>query len=279
MWNVKDVYYVSDSTALLAEDLGKSLLCQFPETGFNEEKIPFIRNKQDAQRVLAHILEQSGGLRPIVFCTIMDCGIRAILDIAEVEMIDLYGGFLDRLERIVEAKALRQPGFFRNRQDAKADKRVEAIRYTLAHDDGQRTEGYDQADIILVGVSRTGKTPVCVYIATHMGLKAANFPLTADHLDSTELPADIVRNRSRVVGLTVSAQFLHKIREERYHGSKYAQIATCRAELHQAEQLYMQHGIKIVNTEGKSIEELSVYVTQLPGIPGKNWKQGLPSAW
>jgi len=169
----------------------------------------------------------------------------------------------------LEAEALHQPGFYRNRDDGKTEKQVEAIRYTIDHDDGRKTEDYDEADIILIGVSRTGKTPVCAYIATHMGLKAANFPMTPDHLGAYELPADIIRNKTRTVGLTVTPQFLHRIREERYKGSKYAQLATCRDELQQAEQLYMQHGIQIVHTEGKSIEELSAKVTNLPGIRKK----------
>ncbi|MCK5517549.1 MAG: kinase/pyrophosphorylase, partial [Desulfobulbaceae bacterium] len=152
------------------------------------------------------------------------------------------------------------------RDDKKADKRIDAIHYSIEHDDGQKTIGYDDADIILVGVSRTGKTPVSVYIATHMGLKAANFPMTADHLKKYELPADIVRNRKRTVGLTISPQYLHRIREKRYSGSNYAKLSTCSAELQQAEQLYMQHGIQTVNTEGRSIEELSVQATQLLGI-------------
>jgi regulator of PEP synthase PpsR (kinase-PPPase family) len=269
MWNVKDVYYISDSTALLAEEMGRSLLCQFPEIGFHEEKIPFIREKRDAELALARIIKQSGGLQPLIFCTIMEAETRQVFDRAEVELIDLYGGFLDRLERTLEAEALHQPGFYRNRDDGKTEKQVEAIRYTLDHDDGRKTEDYDQADIILIGVSRTGKTPVCAYIATHMGLKAANFPMTADHLGACELPADIIRNKARTVGLTVTPQFLHRIREERYQGSKYARLATCKDELQQAEQLYMQHGIQIVHTEGRSIEELSAKVTNLPGIRKK----------
>ena len=274
MWSVKDVYYVSDSTALLTEDMGKSLLCQFPEIGFNEEKIPFVRSRSEAEKALAHILKQSGSLQPIVFCTIMDKEVREVFDVAEVEMLDLYGGFLNDLERTLEAKALREPGFFRHSDDEKTNERVEAIHYSIEHDDGQKSGEYDDAEIILVGVSRTGKTPVSVYLATHMGLKAANFPLTPDHLNAFELPADIVRNRKRSVGLTNSPQYLHKIREKRYPGSTYAKLSTCTTELQQAEQLYMQHGIKTVKTDGRSIEELSVQVTQLLGISKKKWRRG-----
>jgi len=273
MWNVKDIYYISDSTALLTEDMGKSLLCQFPEIGFNEEKIPFVRSVHDARKALDRILEQSGSLQPIVFCTIMDKEVRDVFDAAEVEMLDLYGGFLNDLERTLEARAVREPGFFRHTDDTMASERVEAIHYSIEHDDGQKTREYDEAEVILVGVSRTGKTPVSVYLATHMGLKAANFALTSDHLDAFKLPDDIVYHRNQVVGLTISAHYLHKIRQKRYPDSTYAKLSTCRTELKQAEQLFMQHGIKTLKTDGRSIEELSVQVTQLLGISKKKWRR------
>ncbi len=266
MWNAKDVYYVSDSTALLTEDMARSLLCQFPEVSFNEEKIPFVRTVNEAKKAIKHIRSQSGGLQPLIFCTIMDDDVRSVFDIAEVEMIDLYGGFLNTLETALEVKALREPGYFRHGDTTKIDQRVEAIHYSLEHDDGKKSSGYDEADIILIGVSRSGKTPVSVYLATHMGLKVANFPLTADHLSNYELPADIARNRIRTVGLTTSPQYLHKIREKRYSGSSYATVATCSNELQQAEQLCLHHTIKTLSTEGKSIEEISVQATQLIGI-------------
>lgn len=273
MWFAKDVYYVSDYTAILTEDMGKSLLCQFHEINFNEEKIPFVRTPNDAKKALKHIRHQSGGIRPLVFCTIMDEKVRSVFDVAEIEFFDLYGGFLDRLELALETKALREPGFFRHRDATKLDKRVEAIHYSMEHDDGTKTGEYDQADIVFVGVSRSGKTPVSVYIATHMGLKAANFSLTSDHLNKYQLHKDIVKNRTKVIGLTTSPRHLHKIREKRYSDSNYAGLATCTTELQQAEQLFMQHGIQVLITEGKSIEELAVQATQLIGISKKKWRK------
>ena len=275
MWKVKDVYYVSDSTALIAEDVGKSLLCQFPETGFNEERIPFVRSKKDAKKALKHIREQSGVLQPIVFCTIKQKEIREILDVAEVEMIDLYGGFLTSLERTLETEALLEPCYFRKGFDLdnQTAERVDAIHYALEHDDGQKTRGYSDADIILIGVSRTGKTPVSMYLASHMGLKTANFPLTPDHLNTHKMPDDIVRNRKQTVGLTISPQTLHRIRERRFPNSSYAKLSTCTTELQQADQLFMKHGIKTIQTDYRSIEELSVQATQLLGISRKKWKR------
>ncbi len=275
MWKVKDVYYVSDSTAILTEEMGKSLLCQFPEINFNEEKIPFVRTVHDAKKALQHIRTQSSVLQPLVFCTIMDKEVRVVFDVAEVEVFDLYGGFLNGLEIALEAKALREPGYFRHGDESQIDQRVEAIHYTIEHDDGKKTSGYDAADIILIGVSRSGKTPVSVYLATHMGYKVANFPLTADHLSQYELPVDIVRNRRRTVGLTTSPGYLHKLREKRYPESQYAKLATCANEVSQAEQLCLQHSIKTINTEGRSIEEISVQTTQLLGLSKKRRKTAI----
>jgi len=273
MWKIKDIYYISDSTALLTEEMGKSLLCQFPEINFNEEKIPFVRTKNEAEKALKQILKQSSALQPLLFCTIMDEEVRSVFDVAEVEMLDLYAGFLNTLEMALEVKALREPGYFRHGDSTQIDQRVEAIHYSLEHDDGKKTSGYNEADIILIGVSRSGKTPVSVYLATHMGLKAANFPLTADHLSNYELSGDIVRNRRSTIGLTTSPGYLHKIREKRYAGSSYAKLSTCADEIYQAEQLCLQHSIKTLNTEGKSIEEIAVQATQLLGL-SKRRKKG-----
>jgi len=272
MWTSKDVYYISGSTALLAEDMGQALLCQFQEISFHEEKIPFIKTKEDAEKALEHIREQSGGRRPLIFCTIMDQQIRRILDSPEVEFFDVFGSILDRLETCLETKALRVPGYSRTIDDMTLAKRVEAIHFSIEHDDGTRTREYDEAEVILVGVSRSGKTPVSVYLATHMGIKSANFPLTAEHLDSYELPHEIIRNRKKVVGLTTSPQLLHKIREQRYSGSNYAKVSTCASELSQAKQIYMKYNIPVVETDGKSIEETSVQVTQLVDIPKLTWR-------
>lgn len=272
MWTSKDVYYVSGSTALLAEDMGQALLCQFQEINFHEEKIPFIKTKDDALRAMEHILEQSGGRRPLVFCTIMDNHLRRIFDSPEVEFFDIFGNVLDRMELILETKALRVPGYSRVIDDMTLAKRVEAIHFSIEHDDGSRVREYDEAEVILVGVSRSGKTPVSVYLASHMGIKSANFPLTSEHLDSYELPPDIVHNKKKVVGLTTSPQLLHRIREQRYSGSTYARITTCAHELNQAQAIFMKYGIPILNTDGKSIEETAVQVTQLVEIPRHSWR-------
>jgi len=269
MTTTKDVYYVSGSTAILAEDMGKALLAQFHGIRFREEKIPFIHTPDDARKALAQILRQSDGAQPLVFCTIMDPATRDVFDCPQVKFFDIFLNTLELLEKALESKALREPGYSRHFTISKMDKRVDAIHFSLEHDDGTRTAEYDQAEIILIGVSRSGKTPVSIYLATHMELKAANFPLTSDHLDQYELPKDIVRNKKRVVGLTSSPQYLHNIREKRYAGSTYASLANCTRELQQAKGLFMRHNIKILNVEGRSIEEIAVQAIQAIGLAKK----------
>ena len=265
----KDVYYVSGSTALLAEDMGKALLAQFKDIRFREEKIPFIHTPEEAQKALAHILKQSEGGEPLVFCTIMNQETRDVFNCPQVRFFDIFLNTLERLEQALGTKALREPGYSRHFTISKMDKRVNAIHYSLDHDDGTRVNEYDEADIILVGVSRSGKTPVSIYLATHMELKSANFPLTAEYLDQPELPKEIVRNRKRVVGLTSSPLYLHNIREKRYAGSTYASLANCTRELQQAKQLFLRHNIKVLNVEGRSIEEICVQAIQAIGLTKK----------
>ncbi|MFC1845466.1 pyruvate, water dikinase regulatory protein [Thermodesulfobacteriota bacterium] len=269
MWSSKDVYYISDSTGILVTNLGQALICQFPEVNFNEEKFPYIRTVAEAKKTMAYIMKRSGGRRPIIFSTILDPEIRSVFNLPEVEYFEMYGQFLEELETALETEAVREPGFARNPGDVTMNKRVEAIHYCLAHDDGVKVSEYDEADVILLGVSRAGKTPVSVFLATQMGLKSANFPLTSEYLNSYRLPELIRQNKSRVVALTTSPEQLRSSREKRYTGSKYAKQSTCVEELRQAEQIYLKAHIPIVSTAGKSIEETATQVMQELGISKK----------
>ncbi len=274
MGKTRDVYYVSGSTAILAEDMGKALLAQFQGIRFREEKIPFIHTSEDAQKALDHILSQSRGHSPLVFCTIMNEQTLKVFDCEEIEFYDIFLNTLERLESSLNAEAIREPGYSRHFTIPKMNKRVDAIHFSLEHDDGTKTNEYENADIILVGVSRSGKTPVSIYLATHMQLKAANFPLTEDHLDDYELPRNVARNRQRVIGLTCSPRYLHKIREKRYSGSYYASLANCTGELNQARRLFTQHNITVLNVEGRSIEELAVQAVQAIGRKKRRTRSG-----
>lgn len=269
MWNSKDIYYISDSTGILVESLGQALICQFPEISFYEETYPFIQTKEAAHKAMDEILAKSAGLRPVIFSTIMDEEVRRIIDRPEVEFFDGFAFLLDRLESCLEAKALRAPGFTHHQNSDKMDKRVEAIHYCLGHDDGTNINEYDEAHIIILGVSRAGKTPVSVYLATQMGIKAANFPLTAEDLSRDTLPEHITNNLQRAIGLTSSPEVLHQMREKRYAGSTYASLATCRQEVQQAQQIYLKYDIPYISSTGKSIEEIAAQICQELGISRK----------
>ncbi len=266
MWKSKDIYYVSDSTGILAINLGQSLICQFPEISFHEEKFPFIKTASDAEKTIHYILKKSTGRRPIIFSTLVSPKLRAIFNHPEVELFDVCDVFLGRLEQCLEAKALGLPGYSRHVDDGSMTRRVEAIHYCLGHDDGTKFDEYHEADVVLLGVSRSGKTPVCVYLATHMGLKAANYPLTSQNLNLYTLPEELRRNRKKTVGLTIAPEILSTVREKRYPGSNYAKRSTCIQELEQAQQIFQKYHIPVVNTSGRSIEELATQISQEIGL-------------
>lgn len=263
MWNSKDVYYVSDSIGILVANMGKSLLCQFPEVNFHEENFPLVRTAEEAEEILRKIIETSGGRSPLIFTTIVDPAIRKIFDHPEVEFFDLFGPFLDRLEKSLECKALHLAGYFRQPDEMTANKRVEAIHYCLEHDDGTKSDEYNEADVIILGVSRAGKTPVSVYLATQLGYKTANFPLTSEYLEHYQLPQAILPHLHKAVAITTSAGTLAKIRQKRYPDSNYASIATCREEIQKAEQIYQSFQIPTISSNGKSIEELATQITKM----------------
>jgi regulator of PEP synthase PpsR (kinase-PPPase family) len=269
MWNSKDVYYISDSTGILVTNLGQALTCQFPEINFVEESYPFVRTISQAKEITRTILKHSGGRRPLVFISILDPQIRQIFDNPEVEFFDIFGSLLNDLERSLETKALRVPGFSHHMGGMGMGKRVEAIHYCLEHDDGTKSYEYHEADIIILGVSRAGKTPVSVYLATQMGYKAANFPLTSEYLNQYKLPPALKAETKRLVGLTTSPQFLSSVREKRYPASNYAKISTCREEIQQAEEIYRRNGIPSVSSSGKSIEEIATQICQVVDLPKK----------
>jgi regulator of PEP synthase PpsR (kinase-PPPase family) len=260
MWNSKNIYYISDSTGILAETLGRALTCQFPEISFTEHTFPFIQTVEEAQETLDKILQESSGLQPIIFSTLMNSEVRQIFDHANVEFFDGFASHLNRLANCLEANPLRVPGYTHHQEDTEMDARVEAINFCMEHDDGSKTKEYDQADIIILGVSRAGKTPVSVYLATHMGFKTANFPLTDEYLSTYYLPEHIINNKTKAVGLMAAPEILHQIREKRYANSNYAKMATCREEVQQAQQIFLKYDIPYISSTKKSIEEISAQI-------------------
>jgi len=264
--NKKNIYYVSGCTGIVATDVGKSLLSQFPETNFHEEKFPFIKNLSDAQKTINYILEQSVGVKPIIFSSLVNPEVREVFNRPEVELFDIYDAFLGRLENCLDDKPLLLPGSSRHVDDSGISKRAKAIDYSLEHDDGRKNVDYNKADVIVLGVSRSGKTPLSIYLATHLGLKVANYPLTEETLNNYKLPKEINENITKTVGLTSNHEILSTIRQERYPDSNYAKRSVCIQELRQAEQIYQNYKIPYINTSRKSIEELAAQILQEIGL-------------
>jgi regulator of PEP synthase PpsR (kinase-PPPase family) len=266
MQNKINIFYVSGCTGIVATDVGKSLLSQFPDTQFQEEKFPFIKNINDAQKTINYILEQSDGVKPIIFSSLVNPEVREVFNHPDVKLFDIYDAFLGRLENCLDDEPLLLPGSSRHVDDNGISKRANAIDYCLEHDDGRKIVDYSKADVIVLGVSRSGKTPLSIYLATQIGLKAANYPLTEENLNSYKLSQELIENKNKIVGLTSDHETLSIIRQERFPDSNYAKRSVCIQELRQAEQIYQKYKIPYINTSRKSIEELAAQILQEIGL-------------
>jgi regulator of PEP synthase PpsR (kinase-PPPase family) len=206
------------------------------------------------------------GLRPVVVNSCVDPALNAVLAESGALMLDVFAPFIEPLERELRMQRQSQVGRAHGMVDFESyHRRINAMNYALAHDDGVSMD-YSEADLILVGVSRAGKTPTCVYLALHHGVRAANYPLTEEDLDSDRLPAKLRPYRSKLFGLTIDPVRLQQIRQERRPNSRYAQLDTCRREVAAAESLLRTEGIQMLSTTHASIEEISSRVLEVLGI-------------
>lgn len=262
MSKTRSVYYLSGTTGILAKEMGKALLSQFPDLSFHEELIPFIRTRAQAEAARDKILADNEETEPIIFSTLFSNELNSVFDISGVDYLNLCDQFLVRLEHLLDAEAIRKPGTARSHDDNIMNRRVNAIHYSIAHDDGTSTTDYDEADIIVVGVSRSGKTPVSIFLATQMGLKSANYPLVDSDLQTTCLPPELLRNMGKVVGLSTSPEMLHSYREKRFAGSRYAKLTTCVTELKQSDRIFAKYQIPVIFSGGYSIEEVATQAAQ-----------------
>ena len=261
----RTVFFVSDGTGLTAEALGHSLLTQFEEVEFKQIRIPFLDTVEQAQEAVVRINAQGevDGMRPIVFTTLVNQKLAAIVHQADAFCLSYFETFLAPLEAELGVKSSHTVGRSHGSADSSDYKnRIEAINYTLAHDDGITDRDLAEADVILVAVSRCGKTPTSLYLAMQFGLKAANFPLIPEDFDRGHLPGTQEKYRSTLFGLTIQPERLHQIREERRAGSKYASLANCRYEIAEAEKMMRREGIRWLDSSTKSIEEISTTILQ-----------------
>lgn len=261
----RTVFVVSDGTGITAEMLGHSLLTQFEGMPLHQITVPFVDNEEKARECVARINEtrRNGNLRPIVFSTLVNNKIREILRQSDAFLLDFFEMFLDPLEAELGVKSTHTIGRSHSADDKKQySNRIEAINFSIAHDDGIATADFDKADVILVGVSRSGKTPTSLYLALQFGIRAANYPLIPEDFERLSLPKPLEPYRRKLFGLSILPERLREIRNERRPDSKYSGLENCRYEVQQAENLMRREGIRWVNSTTKSIEEISTTILQ-----------------
>jgi regulator of PEP synthase PpsR (kinase-PPPase family) len=261
----RTVFFVSDGTGITAEMLGHSLLTQFEGIQFTQVVVPFVDTVEKAQECLARIAEARARSEapPIVFCTLVDDTVRDTLRRADALVLDFFEGFLSPLEAEFDTRSSHAVGRSHGvTHDKEYHDRIEAVNYALAHDDGLGSRELGRADVILVGVSRSGKTPTCLYMALQFGIKAANYPLTPDDFERGELPGAVAPHVGKLFGLTIAPERLSEIRRERRPDSRYASLANCRYEVDEAEKLMRRQGIDWLNSTTRSIEEIATKILQ-----------------
>jgi len=261
----RPVFFVSDRTGITAEMLGNSLLTQFEDVEWERTTIPFIDSAEKVDALIEQVNELAARerCRPIVFSSIVDEAMSERLQRStEALTLDLFQIFIAPLEAELEAKSSHAAG--RSHGIANSHEyfnRIEAITFAQAHDDGAATRDLERAEVILVGVSRCGKTPTSLYLALQFGIRAANYPLTPDDFADGALPGTLAPHRAKLFGLTIDPDRLHAIREERRRGSRYASIENCRHEVRECVRLLEREGIPMLDTTALSIEEIATTVS------------------
>ncbi|MFZ4527283.1 MAG: posphoenolpyruvate synthetase regulatory kinase/phosphorylase PpsR [Undibacterium curvum] len=260
----RTVFFVSDGTGITAETFGHSVLTQF-DLKFRQIRLPFVDTLDKAHEALRRINDAytTEGNRPIVFSTLVKTELANVVFQSKGLHMDLIQTFVSPLEQELGIKSTHTIGRSHNIADTEEYKnRIEAINFSLAHDDGQSNKNLSTADVILVGVSRSGKTPTSLYLAMQYGIKAANYPLIPDDFERGKLPSVLPEFKAKMFGLSIAPERLSEIRNERRPGSKYASLENCRYEVNEAEAMMKREGIRWLSSTAKSIEEISTTILQ-----------------
>ena len=262
------VFFISDQTGITVQRLGEALLAHFPDTEIDRVDIPFVDTEAKARQVVDRIETAIRlGLAPVVLCSIDDATVRAIVRRSGVLCLDVLEAFIAPLEQAFGVPASPKTDQAQGTPEStEYEDRIEAINFTLAHDDGVDGKHLADADIVLIGVSRSGKTPTSLYLSLQFGIRAANFPLTEDDLENQTLPKSLAPHRRKLFGLSIDPMRVHRIREERRPGSRYASLAQCQFEARQALRLYQRLNIPHLDSTHKSIEEISTTIIQQFGL-------------
>ena len=269
---LRTVYFVSDHTGITAEAMGRSLLSQFEDLEYDAEHYPFVDSTSKVREVVAHINDGAtrSGVRPLVFSTLVDPGLRDCLKESRGLIYDFFDTYTASLETELGLDSNHAHGRVHGMGNKKVySDRIHAVNYALVNDDGAVTKNYPSADLVLLGVSRSGKTPTCLYLGLQYGILAANYPLTDDDLDNPGLPAAVRNAGGRLFGLTIDPMQLRRIRQERRPDGRYASLEQCKSETRKAEHLFKTHGIPFIDTTSMSIEEIATRVMQLTGLESR----------
>lgn len=261
-----DVYFISESTGITADELGSSLLSQFPQVSFKKRYHPFIDSIEKADALVQKINEQATSelMRPLVFATMANKEINEVLSKVNAHYYELFDNYLNKISANLGVEARRESGLMHGLvNELQYDARIDAVNYTLSHDDGMILKSLGEADIIMVGVSRSGKTPTCLYLALKFGIKAANYPLTEDDFERFCFPKEILAHKDKLIVTTISPQRLHHIREKRRPGSRYSSMSTCTAEIKMASDLYDRYGLIPLDVTSQSVEELATQIARI----------------
>ncbi|MDO5058505.1 MAG: pyruvate, water dikinase regulatory protein [Neisseria sp.] len=261
----RPAFFISDRTGLTSESMGEALLDQFPEVKFKRSTYPFVDTPEKAHamvQIIQSTVERTS-LKPLVFTSIINKEIREIIKSSPGVHLSFFDAFLGKLEAELGVQARNSVGKVHGIADTERyDARMDAVNFSLNHDDGISDKDLQHADVILMGVSRSGKTPTCLYLALQYGIRAANYPLTPDDLESTDLPRMVKPYKNKLYGLTIQPDRLSEIRQERRPNSNYASLATCKQEVNDAQAMFRRFGIPFTNTTQKSVEELAVSIIQ-----------------
>ena len=260
----RTVFFVSDGTGITAETFGHAVLTQF-NLRFKQVRLPFIDDLDKAHRAAGRINESFAqeGKRPIIFSTLVKGDLSQIIRNTKCMYMDLIQTFVGPLEQELGVKSTHTIGRSHNIANSEEYKnRIEAINFSLIHDDGQSHKNLSTADVILVGVSRSGKTPASLFLALQYGIKAANYPLIPEDFERGKFPSALLAYKSKIFGLSITPERLSEIRNERRPGSKYAALANCRYEVNEAEAMMKREGIRWLSSTTKSIEEISSTILQ-----------------
>jgi regulator of PEP synthase PpsR (kinase-PPPase family) len=261
------VFFVSDGTGITAETFGNAILAQF-EVKFRHIRIPFVDSVDKAHQAVRQINHacEVEGRKPIVFTTLVNMDVLGVIQAGcqgKSMLMDMFGTFVNPLEQELGIKSNHRVGRFSDPSQSKAyNDRIEAINFSLAHDDGQLNRDLELSDVILVGVSRSGKTPTSLYLAMQHGLKTSNYPLIPEDFERRQLPPALVPHKKKIFGLTIHPERLSEIRNERRPDSKYASLVNCRHEVAEAEAMMRRAGIRWLSTTNKSIEEIATTILQ-----------------